>query len=225
MTEKDFCVIGLGKFGIAVVKELAALNKKIIAIDKDGAKVNSIATIVDSAITTDATESESLEAAGVQTYDNVVLGISKDVNASIITATILVEMGIPNIIAKADTERQEKVLRSLGIKNVVSPDVISGKAIAKKISYDIEFDFIPIDIRHFVGTVVVENINIVGIPLKNMQLVEKDNVNIVGINRKNKFIIPSGYETFELGDKVYFLASNKDANNFYSKMVEETISE
>ena len=69
MKKKDFSssfgVIGLGRFGTALVKTLAESGKDVIAIDKDEQKVKAVRRYTDFAFVVETLTEESLEETGI----------------------------------------------------------------------------------------------------------------------------------------------------------------
>jgi len=130
---RQFAVIGLGRFGFKVAEVLAAKGAQVIAVDKDPALVEKIKDIVAEAVQLDSTDEEALRECGVEGVDVAVVSIGEDVESSILTTTILNNMGIKEIVARASTRLQAQILKEVGAARVVYPEEDMGLRVANSI--------------------------------------------------------------------------------------------
>jgi len=128
--KKQIVVIGLGRFGFSVASCLAELGQDVLAIDEDEAQVKKAAAVVTHAIQADATEIETLRSLGVQNFDVGIVAIGANVQANIMAALLLKELGLPYVVAKAVNELQAKVLAKIGVDRVVFPEREMGRRVA-----------------------------------------------------------------------------------------------
>lgn len=133
---KNFCVIGLGRFGRALAETLAEARKDVLVIDNDEKNIESIADKVDAAVLGDCTDEAVLRASGAADYDCVILCISENINDSTLTAILLKELGAPLVIARASDERHAKVLEKVGVDRIVLPESDIGRRLGRQLSYD-----------------------------------------------------------------------------------------
>jgi trk system potassium uptake protein TrkA len=119
---RQYAVIGLGRFGYSVAKTLAENHCEVIAIDKDEERVKKMADFVTMAVQLEAMDEKSLRSVGVQNVDLAVVSIGENIESSILVVMILKEMGVKNIVAKAVTRLHGKVLENLGVTKVVYPE-------------------------------------------------------------------------------------------------------
>jgi trk system potassium uptake protein TrkA len=122
MARRTFAVIGLGRFGAAMATTLAELGHDVIGIDGDEQKVGAVADIVSMAVQLDATDERALRAAGIQDVDIAVVSIGEKIEASLLVVTVIKELGIKNIVAKAVTPLHGRILEKLGVTRVVFPE-------------------------------------------------------------------------------------------------------
>lgn len=128
--KKQIVVIGLGRFGFSVASQLAELGQEVLAIDADESQVKKAAAVVTHAIQADATEIETLRSLGVQNFDVGIVAIGADVQANILAALLLKELGLPYVVAKAVNDLQARVLEKIGVDRVVFPEREMGRRIA-----------------------------------------------------------------------------------------------
>lgn len=132
--DKTFCVIGLGNFGANVARSLAESRKQVLVIDNDQEKIDRISREVTDAICGDATDEAVLRAAGVRDYDCCIVCFEGCIEDSVMITLSLKEMGVPNIIARASSERHEKLLRKIGADRVIFPERDAGRKLAQTVT-------------------------------------------------------------------------------------------
>ncbi len=142
---KKVAVIGLGSFGINLVKTLAQKkNVEIIAIDSNEGKVNEVKDLATQPITMDATVKENLVAIGIENVDYAVVSSGPTLEPSILTVHILREIGAKKIIAKALSEDHETILRLVGATEVVFPEKDEATKLGNQINSPNLIDYIPL---------------------------------------------------------------------------------
>lgn len=128
---KRICVIGLGRFGTGVATELYQAGHDVLVIDRNEEKVQSMLGKVTYAITMDATTDQALANLGIDKYDAVILALGDDnVEASILVAMVLRDLGISMIVARASTQMHGDALGRVGVGKVVYPEEESAKRLA-----------------------------------------------------------------------------------------------
>ena len=198
-SKKDLAVIGTGKFGFSVVKQLVEMNRFVLAIDKDEDKIAHAARIT-KAVVADGTDIEALKDLGIAKFGTVIVGAAEN-NIEIVSA--LIELGVKHIIAKARSERHERVLAQIGVDIIVRPESEAGIRTAliatnpNFIKYSSSLQ--EIGDGHAIGSTEVSDINWLGIPLKELKF---DGVKIVSVKRGAKVHLPDGNFKFNGGDVV-----------------------
>ena len=90
-------VIGLGRFGSALALELMAAGTEVLGIDTDEDLVQSHNGELTQVVRADATKEEVLRQLAVDEFDRVVIAIGQDLKASILTASLLIQLKVPVI--------------------------------------------------------------------------------------------------------------------------------
>lgn len=122
MAKRTFAVIGLGRFGSAMATTLASLGHDVIGIDGDEDKVRAVADLVSLSMQLDATDEKAIRAAGINDVDVAVVSIGENIESSLLVVTLLRELGIAQIVAKAVTPLHGRILEKLGVTRVVFPE-------------------------------------------------------------------------------------------------------
>ncbi|WAM02085.1 NAD-binding protein [Mycoplasmopsis felis] len=112
---EEIAVIGLGRFGQAVVEQLIKLGKSITIIDEDEDKLKIYADDVERLIVGDAAETKLLKSIGIEKFGTVVVAVAE--NIDIISA--LLELKVKNIIGRAIDRRRARILKQIGVDVIV----------------------------------------------------------------------------------------------------------
>lgn len=218
--KKEFAVIGLGRFGGSICRELVAQGMEVLAIDHKEDRVNEFASIASHAVIGDTTDESVLKSLGIRNFDHVIVAIGDDIQASILTTLMLKELGVKHITVKAQNDYHEKVLIKIGADQVVHPERDMGRKIAHKIVSNNILDYIELSDDHSIVEIVASA------RLNNRTLIDLDirakyGINIVGIKRGNKVMIsPAADEIIFIGDVLIVLGADTDINRFEKKVLE-----
>ena len=132
MSKKSFAVIGVGRFGLALIEELVNLEADVLVIDKNFDKIEKIAKMVTNAVCLDSTDIEALREIGINNYDTVIVATGMNVDNSILTTLILKDLGVAEIYVKVQSEYHARVVEKLGVdpEHLVWPEQATGKRLA-----------------------------------------------------------------------------------------------
>lgn len=123
-------VVGLGRFGGAVARELHACGHEVLALDQDARRVQEWSGRLTSVVQVDTTSEEGMRQVGAHEFRRAVVAIGSDVEASILTVGVLVDLGVPTIWAKAVTQAHGRILARVGAHRVVYPENDMGAKVA-----------------------------------------------------------------------------------------------
>ena len=137
-------VIGLGRFGGALALELEQLGRDVLGIDFAEDRVQQFAAQLTHVVKADPTNEEALRDLGVADFDAAVVAISSSIETSILTASILIQLGVKQVWAKANSPSHGLILEQIGVHHVVYPDADMGKRIAHQVGGD-QLDYVEID--------------------------------------------------------------------------------
>lgn len=122
MERRRFVVVGLGSFGHYLARALYERRQDVLAIDRRREAVEAAEPHASRAQVADAADLDSLRAAGAGEADVAVVGIGSHLDASILAALHLKELGVPEILAKAVSPDHARILRRIGATGVVHPE-------------------------------------------------------------------------------------------------------
>lgn len=128
--KKQVVVVGLGRFGSSVARELYQTGHDVLAIDLQETKIQELLGQVTYAVKADATNETVLAELGVSNFDVAVVAIGTDLQASILVTVLLKSLGVPFIVARAATELHGNTLERIGADKVVYPEQELGRRLA-----------------------------------------------------------------------------------------------
>lgn len=134
MAVRRFVIVGLGNFGAGLVEMLTARGHDVIAIDTDPLQVERVRSPTIKTIVADATDSAALERAGAATCDAAVVSVGTDIASSVLAVLALIDLGVPEIYAKAITADHAKILDRIGVTEVIRPERETAFRLATRLS-------------------------------------------------------------------------------------------
>lgn len=142
---KSYCVIGLGRFGLNLSKELIKLGHEVMVIDKDKNALKQVTDLATYAIEANVLNEAALREAGIGNYECVIVGTAEEPQVAIMATMIAKESGVPMVVAKASDDLHARVLKRVGADKIVFPEKESGIRLAHLLGSKGIVDFIPLD--------------------------------------------------------------------------------
>jgi trk system potassium uptake protein TrkA len=128
----EFGIIGLGRFGSALTRTLAAAGKEIVAIDVIESRVKQIRAYTESAFVVSDFDKETLEDLGIQNCATVVICLGDSIDVGVLATLNALSMGIPRVIARAMSAEQGMILEKIGAE-VIYPENDMAVRLANKL--------------------------------------------------------------------------------------------
>src|SRR5699024_5634995 len=217
--KKEFAVIGLGRFGGSICNELSMEGMEVLAIDRDEEKVNEFKNIASHAVVADTTDEEVLKEIGIRNFEHVIVAIGENIQASILTTVILVDLDIKEITVKAQNENHEKILKKIGANRVVHPERDMGKRLAHSIISHNFLDYLELSDEHSIIEVKASE-KIIGKSLDDLQIRKKFGCNVIAIRRDDYIdVSPRANERFEKNDVLILVGADQDLLHFERQYV------
>lgn len=133
-SEKEFAVIGLGRFGASLARRLEAMGHMVLGVDGDMAQVQAIADDITSAIALDVTDEDALQEVDIASFGTVIIAVEDDFEATALITAYLKGLGIPHLICLAETRRHRDILLLIGAEQVLLSDEDSGVRLAETLA-------------------------------------------------------------------------------------------
>ncbi|MBE9177450.1 TrkA family potassium uptake protein [Oculatella sp. LEGE 06141] len=213
-TNRQFAVIGLGRFGRAVCSTLHRLGYEVLGIDSDEKLVAQVLSeqIASHALQLDSTEPSALKEAGIFEFDTVIVAIGNYIQESIITTLNVKEAGVPHVVAKASTEVHGKLLKRVGADHVVFPEHEMGCTLARSLTRPGILDRFELDPDHSIVEVVVPE-EFDGKTIVELELRSRYGLNLLAVCQDEKFEInPSPVLRLHKGSIMVVIGTNRGIN-------------
>ncbi|MBE6960279.1 MAG: TrkA family potassium uptake protein [Ruminococcaceae bacterium] len=202
---KSYIVIGLGRFGSHVARQLYSLGCEVLAMDVRSELVQQIANDVTHAVVGDAQDKEVLKALGVRNIECAVVAIGDDLSASVLITMNLKELGVPYLVCKAHDDIHRKVLEKLGADRIVIPEQENGERLARSLSTPNVLDYIELSKDYSIVEVPAPQ-SWCGHTLKDLNVRAKLGANIIAIRRDGQINVSPGADfMFSEGDIIVVL--------------------
>ena len=210
MSKKQFVVVGLGRFGESLAKTVYDLGHDVLVIDMDEEKIADIADYVTHAVQMDATDENAIRKLGLSNFDVAVVTIGSDIQASVMSALLMREMGVKYVIAKGHSNLHAKVLYKIGADKVILPEKDMGKRVAHNLVSSNILDYIELSSEYSI--MEIETLDTwVEKSLRDLELRRKYGINVVAIKDGSKVnVSPGADEIIKKNDIIVALGSTKD---------------
>ncbi len=133
MAGKNFCVIGLGYFGMNLALKLSELGAEVLAIDNHQDKIDRISERVAHAVCMDSSDERALRSLGLKDLDAVIVAIGEGFESSIMTTAILQEIGVKNIYTRVTSPIHERLLKLMNVTNLLLPEADAAEQLASRL--------------------------------------------------------------------------------------------
>jgi trk system potassium uptake protein TrkA len=215
---RQYAVIGLGEFGKSVALTLVKKGEEVIGIDSKEEVVRQLSDELTNAVCTDARDEKSLKALGIQDVDVAVVSVGEDLEASILITLTLKELGIKEIIAKAVSENQAKVLEKIGATRVIQPEKDMGIRLANSLISPRIIDHIELSGDYSLLEMSPPK-EFIGKSLKELDIRKRYGLNVIAIKHSEKEIdiAPQAEHIIEGGDLLVVIGRNTDIEKVKKK--------
>lgn len=213
--KKQYAVLGLGRFGGSLVKEFHELGGvHVLAVDQDIEKVNEYSKYATQAFQANTMDEGVLRELGIRNFDHAFISYGHNVEASILTALMLKEMGMPVVWAKAQNDYHGKVLAKIGVDRVIHPERDMARRVARHIVTDKMIDFVELS-KDFSLVEIVASEKLDGKTLAQIDVRAKYGCTIVGVQRGEDITVAlPAEETIRKGDILIVIGHNRDLDRF-----------
>lgn len=172
-------VIGLGRFGSAVTATLNKLGKEVLAVDNCAKNLKKLSDVVKT-VQADATDIEVLRELGAENFSSAVVAIGSSLEASVLVTANLVDLGVPQIWAKAVSREHGRILRRIGANHVIYPEYDAGQRAAHLVSGRM-LDYIEMEKNGFSVVKMRPPQETWGFTLEQLQIRRKYGVTVIGV--------------------------------------------
>ena len=199
---RQIVVIGLGRFGLALAAELHLRGHEVLGVDRNQQVVQESLGVLTHAVTVDSSDEAALAQLGVGSFDIAIVALGQEVLASIMSTMALKKLGVPRVIARAQSELHGEVLRRIGADKVIFPENETGEQLAHSFFSVAVLDYIDLGPDYGVSKVAVPK-QFIGQSSSDLELRSRFGVTLLAIQRGEEVIVlPRRDEPFRAGDEL-----------------------
>ena len=206
---KSYAVIGLGRFGKEVARQLHSLGCEVLAMDTKSELVQEIANDVTHAVVSDGQDKEVLKALGIREFDCAIIAIGDNLASSVLATMNMKELGVPYVVCKAHDDTHRRVLEKLGADRVVIPEQENAARLARSLSTPNVLDYIELSEDYGILEIPAPD-SWQGSTLVELNVRAKLGVNIIAIRREGKVLVsPAADFRMSSGDILVVLGDSR----------------
>jgi trk system potassium uptake protein len=220
---RQFAVIGLGRFGASVAMTLSNKGYEVLAIDITEDKVQDFSDIVAHAVCVDATDEKALKTIGIESVDVAIVSVGNNIEASVLITLVLKEIGIKEVVAKAVTPEQGKILEKVGADKIVFPERDMGVRIANSLVSENVSEHIDLSPTCSIIEIKAPQ-DFIGKSLKQLRVRVEYKLNIVAVKSVNEAgqesinSTPAADYIIKGTDRLMVVGSNEDIEKLKKKV-------
>lgn len=179
MKVKRVLVIGVGRFGTALLETLWHGGAELVAVDSLPAAVEGVKDRTSHAFVGDATDAKVLEGLGAAEFDAVVITFGMAFEATVLCVATLRRLGAAYVLARAETPRQSEILHAVGATRVLQIEREMGARLGRELLSPVEGDLLALSDDYRVVPWVAQG-PLVGKTLADAQLRSNYDLTVLG---------------------------------------------
>lgn len=203
----SYGIIGLGRFGSALASTLAEAGREILILDCNEQKVKQMRTLTEHAYVVKNLQKETLRETGIQNCDQVIVCIGDKVDVSILTTLNVINLGVPHVVAKANSPEQGEILEKIGAE-VVYPEKDMAIRLAKRLISGRVFNLFELDEKIDISELKMTE-DLTGKTVEEAQLRNRYGINIIAISHNQSmtteirpdYVLEAGDTLVVIGDR------------------------
>ncbi|HZJ84433.1 MAG TPA: TrkA family potassium uptake protein [Syntrophomonadaceae bacterium] len=205
-----YAIIGCDRFGISIAKTLYELGNEVLAVDINPDRIKEISSSVTYAVEGDAMDETMLKELELGNFDVVVISIGSNLEASIMATLVAKELGVKEVVAKAESQLQGRLLEKIGADKIVYPERDMGVRLAHNLASTKIFDYIQL----------LPDLSILEVraleswldkSLSELNLIEKHEISLIAIRRGEQVELPPKLDHIVKKEDVLIIAGKESA--------------
>lgn len=183
-TNNSYAVLGLGRYGYAVAKELVESGAEVLVVDSREDVINDVVDEFPICKCADITDEDAIAQLGISNIDVVIIAVASNLETSVMATTLCKDAEVKTVIVKCANERHCKILSKIGADKVVLPEYESGVRLAKNL---LSSGFV--DILELTNNISLVEFDVKpewsGKTLVDLNLRKKYSINVIAIQQDN----------------------------------------
>ena len=215
---KSILIIGLGRFGRHLCKNLADLGNQIMIVDEVEENLEELLPYVVSAKIGDCTNENVLRSLGIDNFDICFICIGTNFQSSLEITSLVKELGGRYVVSKANRDIHAKFLLRNGADEVIYPDRDIAEKMAVRYSANHVFDYIELTDEYS----IYETPPLpqwVGKSLKESDIRNRHHINVLGTKRDGRAnLMPPADYIIRSDDHMMVIGKKTDIDNLLEDM-------
>lgn len=220
---KRVLVVGLGRFGTALVETLWRGRAEVVAVDPRPEAVENVKDRTSHAFIGDGTSVKVLEGVGAEEMDAAVVTFGMSFESMVLCVASLARMGVPYIMARAETPRQAEILRTVGATRVVQLEAEMGQRIGRDLLTPVAAQLLDL-IDDYRVVAWVAGGELVGKTLAEAELRRRYELTVLGVRRQAaageaqpRLLVPGSDYTITAGDTLLLVGEDARVSEFFAR--------
>lgn len=213
---KQYAVLGLGRFGLEIARSLSEYGCEVLAVDRKEEVTNSLIGVATHTATADVSDEAVLKSLDIDSFDAVIIAIGDNIQASIICALCCKELNAKFVVAKAKNEKHKKILEKLGVDKIVIPEADTAQRTATMLFNPNISEIIEMEAGYSIAQIELPrnwiNQDIVSLDIRN-----KYQINVLFVIGSDGVYVPDSDTKFIAGDKVVIGGLTENTDKFIMK--------
>ena len=213
--QKQFAILGLGRFGKSMALTLEDMGYEVLGVDKDENIAADLAENLTRVVSFDIRDSRALDQVGISNFDTVVIA-SKNLESSLMATMFCKERNVSEIVVKAIDERHAEMAKRLGATQIIFSERDTARRVAMQLVSSNVVDYIELDAELKILCLDVPP-KFIGKNLIDLNLRAAYDVNIIAIVSNGKTLVPPPpKQNFTAGDKIFVMGTYAALSKFES---------
>ncbi len=128
-----FIIVGLGNFGASLAEKLTQQGNEVIGIDSSIDKVSALKEKISHTIRLDATDENTVSDLPLKNTDIVMICIGENQGTNVLATALFKNLGVKRLISRSINPLHEKILRAIGVDEIVRPEEETAERWSKKL--------------------------------------------------------------------------------------------
>ena len=215
---KSILVIGIGRFGRHLSRNLIELGNEVMIVDKSEESLMELLPLATSAQIGDCTKEEVLRSLGIGNFDLCFVCVGSSFQSNLEITSLLKDLGAKYVISRVSRDIHVKFLLRNGADEVADPERDIAEKMAVRYSAKNVFDYI--EITKDVAIVEIPPIDSwIGKSIREVDFRAKYHVSIIATKAYDKVLpITSADHIFKADEHLMVMGDHKDVERILKKI-------
>lgn len=209
---KSVLIIGMGRFGRHLCKQMADLGNEIMIVDQLEENLEEAMPYAVSAKIGDCTNETVLKSLGIANFDICFVCIGTNFQSSLEITSLVKELGASRVVSKATRDIQAKFLLRNGADEVIYPDRDIAERVAVRYSNSGIFDYMELS-KEYSFCEILPLKRWLNKSLKDLNMRRAYHISVIGVKQDEDIkVMPSADYVIQENDHLIVIGKNEDVD-------------